>query len=63
MDPSAYIEIPLDDAVSFVDTGTWAPITEPKAGEARSAGYHNYLVVEADPSRPCVTFDCWHLGA
>jgi UDP-2,3-diacylglucosamine pyrophosphatase LpxH len=53
--------IPLDDAVAFVDTGTWAPITGPQG--SRKAGYHNYLLVQPGPERPCLTFDCWHRGA
>ena len=52
--------IPLDDEVSFVDTGTWAPITRSSDDDALAPGYHNYLVVEPGSSRPAVTFDCWH---
>ncbi|HEY3351912.1 MAG TPA: metallophosphoesterase [Polyangia bacterium] len=52
--------IPLDDAVSFVDTGTWAPITQPLDSRALAPGYHNYLVVEPGAPRAAVTFACWH---
>jgi UDP-2,3-diacylglucosamine pyrophosphatase LpxH len=55
--------IPLDDAVAFVDTGTWAPINASQGGKARPGGYHNYLIVVPGAERPCLTFDCWHRAA
>jgi UDP-2,3-diacylglucosamine pyrophosphatase LpxH len=53
-------QIPLDDGVAFVDTGTWAPITQPHDDTRLAPGYHNYLVVETGGARPCLTFGCWH---
>ena len=53
--------LPLDEHVTFVDTGTWAPITElgPQGRRQLSAGYRNYLLVsfEADCTR--MTLGCW----
>jgi len=56
-------QIPLDDAVAFVDTGTWAPITQPRDDTRLAPGYHNYLVVEPGGDRPCLKFGCWHRTA
>ncbi|MBI5480087.1 MAG: metallophosphoesterase [Deltaproteobacteria bacterium] len=55
--------IPLDDAVAFVDTGTWAPITRPRDDTRLAPGYHKYLVVEPGGARPCLKFGCWHRTA
>ena len=52
--------IPLGGDVSFVDTGTWAPITQPRDGDTLAPGYHNYLVVEPGASRSSLTLACWH---
>jgi UDP-2,3-diacylglucosamine pyrophosphatase LpxH len=51
--------IPLDAAAVYVDTGTWAPITQPPDDARLAPGYHNYLVVEPGGARLRLTFGCW----
>jgi UDP-2,3-diacylglucosamine pyrophosphatase LpxH len=41
-------QIPLGRGVTYVDTGTWAPITEPRDRTRLRAGYRNVLTVTAD---------------
>jgi UDP-2,3-diacylglucosamine pyrophosphatase LpxH len=55
--------IPLDEGVTFVDTGTWAPIMRPADSDKLAPGYRNYLVVEPGSARPGVTLGCWHRAA
>jgi hypothetical protein len=55
--------IPLDEGVTFVDTGTWAPIMRPADSDKLAPGYRNYLVVAPGGARPCVTLGCWHRAA
>jgi hypothetical protein len=54
--------IPLAGGVSFVDTGTWAPITRTMGGDALVPGYRNYLVVDFTGPSPTVQLDCWTRG-
>ena len=52
--------IPLSREVSFVDTGTWAPITSPKAPDRPVPGYRNYLLASFPDDQPhSLTFDSW----
>jgi len=47
--------IPLDRDRTFVDTGTWAPMTSfGERGRARP-GYHNVLLVRFEAGRACVS--------
>ena len=54
--------LPLDKGVSFVSSGTWAPITT--KGNQREAlkGYQNYLIVSKRQGRVQLEFDCWPQG-
>ena len=49
--------LPLDNGVTFVDTGTWAPIYDRSGNHVR--GYHNYLAVSFSDSGHTVDFGCW----
>lgn len=40
--------VPLDHNLVFVDTGTWAPITEPNEFEELVPGFRNYLWMDFD---------------
>jgi len=48
--------IPLGKDVTFVDTGTWAPVTAPDDPRRLAPGRRNYLLVDFDGtgSEPCV---------
>ncbi len=48
----------LDRGVTFVDTGTWAPILASKGADRLAPGYRNYLVAAFDDGAPTVWFDC-----
>jgi len=53
--------LPLSQGVTFVDTGSWAPIVGKGKSGNLVPGYRNYLYVTFDRSgRPVITFDCWH---
>lgn len=49
----------LDRALTFVDTGTWAPITDDTAERKLRPGFRNYLVIAFQKGRPEIRFDCW----
>ena len=49
----------LDKGLTFVDTGTWAPITDDTPERNLKPGFRNYLVVEFPDGRPEVRFDCF----
>lgn len=51
--------IPLSKEVSFVDSGTWAPVTTRQNPEVLEPGLRNYLILSFENGRPCVTFDSW----
>ena len=44
--------------ISFVDTGTWAPITAPYPKTDLVSGYRNWLEVDFSEETPRLTFDC-----
>ena len=44
--------VPLGRDVSYVDTGTWAPIMKPDDPETLRSGFRNYLLVALDGDRP-----------
>jgi len=44
--------------ISFVDTGTWAPITAPYPKTDLVSGYRNWLEVDFLQGSPRLTFDC-----
>jgi UDP-2,3-diacylglucosamine pyrophosphatase LpxH len=49
--------IPLATGVSFVDSGTWAPIMTTTAGYRLAPGYRNYVVATFGDGEPCVRLD------
>ena len=48
----------LDRGVTFVDTGTWAPIPSSAPPDRLAPGYRNYVVASFDDGTPTVWFDC-----
>jgi GNAT superfamily N-acetyltransferase len=50
--------VPLRGGLTFVDTGTWAPITK-MDDRRRTPGYRNYLVAAFDGDRTVVRLECW----
>lgn len=51
--------IPLDAGLTFVDTGTWAPITHKLGDDRLVPGYRNYLVADFSRDEPVVELRCW----
>ena len=51
--------IPLSREVTFVDTGTWAPIMKKMGPEALAPGYRNTLQVSFESGHPRIWFDSW----
>jgi len=52
--------LPLSKSVTFVDTGTWAPIFTPPHSGQLAPGYRTYLLVAfEDPNNPSVEFGSW----
>jgi len=51
--------IPLDAGLTFVDTGTWAPITSKLEDDRLVPGYRNYLVADFSREEPTVELHCW----
>lgn len=51
--------LPLAAGVSFVDTGTWAPITEGRESAELRRGYRNYLLVTYENDLQHVQLDAW----
>ena len=51
--------IPLDESLTFVDTGTWAPIMRPRRPDELKPGYRNYLMAVFRDGRPEVEFGSW----
>jgi predicted GNAT family N-acyltransferase len=49
---------PLRGGLTFVDTGTWAPVTR-MDDRRRVPGYRNYLVASFDGDRAEVRLECW----
>lgn len=54
--------IPLDGGLSFVDTGTWAPIMRKLEDDRLVPGYRNYLVADFTTDEPKVELLCWGRG-
>jgi hypothetical protein len=52
-------QFPLEAGVSFVDTGTWAPITKSTEDRCLAKGYRNYLICTFEEDHHCLQFDCW----
>jgi len=50
-------QIPLAKGVVFVDTGTWAPITEPRDRSKLRPGYRNVLTVTASRGEVTTRFE------
>ena len=46
--------VPLGRDLSYVDTGTWAPIMEPDDPGKLRSGFRNYLLVALDGGRPAI---------
>ena len=44
--------------ISYVDTGTWAPVTAPYPNTALTPGYRNWLEVDFSTDPPALKFDC-----
>ena len=44
--------LPLGQGVSFVDTGTWAPIMDAKCPHCLAPGYRNYVIATFSGQRP-----------
>ncbi len=44
--------------ISFVDTGTWAPVTAPYPATALAPGFRNWLEVDFSTDPPDLRFDC-----
>ena len=51
--------LPLQAEVTFIDTGTWAPITKSSEDRSLAKGYRNYLICEFDDGGRFLEFDCW----
>jgi UDP-2,3-diacylglucosamine pyrophosphatase LpxH len=51
--------LPLSKNVTFVDTGTWAPIPQKGQPDTLAPGYRNYLIISFEGDRPCLRFDSW----
>jgi predicted GNAT family N-acyltransferase len=49
---------PLRGGLTFVDTGTWAPVTR-MDDQRRVPGYRNYLVASFDEDHASVRLQCW----
>jgi UDP-2,3-diacylglucosamine pyrophosphatase LpxH len=51
--------IPLSKNVSFVDTGSWAPIMKAPDPQALAPGLRNYLIVSFDGDKSFIKLDSW----
>lgn len=51
--------LPLGAGVSFVDTGTWAPITRGRDSAELRRGYRNYLLVTYENDTQRLQLDSW----
>ena len=51
--------IPLSREVTFVDTGTWAPIMKKLGPESLAPGYRNTLQISFESGHPRIRFDSW----
>jgi UDP-2,3-diacylglucosamine pyrophosphatase LpxH len=51
--------LPMRHDVTFVDTGTWAPITGSSESRALKKGYRNYLICAFAEGRPRIEYTCW----
>jgi len=51
--------IPLSKTITFVDTGTWAPILDKKRRGELRPGLSNYLLVSAHRKEVTVSFGSW----
>ncbi len=53
--------IPLGRDVTFVDTGTWAPVNDPDNRDRLAPGRRNYLLVDfpGGAGQPCVQLRSW----
>jgi len=54
--------LPLEAGISFVTSGTWAPITATGNQRETLSGYQNYLIVSRDKGKVKLHFDCWPQG-
>lgn len=54
--------IPLERDLSFVDVGSWAPVTLLKHPRQLAPGYRNYLYVSFDEEHTDIRFNSWHRG-
>jgi len=55
--------LPLSDRLTFVDTGTWAPMIGWMGNGGLPEGYRNYLRVRVGPGEPQVSIRSWPLPA
>lgn len=51
--------IPLNQRLVFVDTGTWAPITQEQESRSLVPGFRNYLLADFTGDEAVVRLDCW----
>jgi UDP-2,3-diacylglucosamine pyrophosphatase LpxH len=51
--------IPLSKDVSFVDTGTWAPIMQAQDPETLAPGLRNYLIASFEGDKSFIKLDSW----
>lgn len=51
--------IPLEKGVSYVDTGTWAPIMQPDSPTELKPGYRNYLIATFTAGEARVELGSW----
>lgn len=49
--------VALEAGRTFVDTGTWAPITA-RTGRALKPGFRNYLILTFEAGAPRIRYDC-----
>ena len=54
--------IPLDHDLTFVDTGTWAPIMKKMGKRALVSGYRNYAIFDFASAGGQVSLACWSRG-
>ncbi|MBI5525584.1 MAG: metallophosphoesterase [Deltaproteobacteria bacterium] len=55
--------IPILKNAVFVDTGTWAPITQKRRPDRLAPGFRNYLWVSFGEGEPVVRFGSWYAGS
>jgi UDP-2,3-diacylglucosamine pyrophosphatase LpxH len=54
--------IPILKGTVFVDTGTWAPITQKRRPDRLAPGFRNFLWVEFGNGEPVIRFGSWYGG-